>query len=69
MEQLLSKALAEPDEDQRMAVLREVEDELKRNFSVLFLYHSVQEVGHDPSLHGISLNAWGKINYRDIWVK
>jgi MarR-like DNA-binding transcriptional regulator SgrR of sgrS sRNA len=36
---------------------------------VLFLYHSLQEVGHDPSLHGISLNAWGKINYKDIWVK
>ncbi|MNI40875.1 Oligopeptide-binding protein AppA precursor [compost metagenome] len=69
VEQLLSEALAEPDEDQRMTVLREVEHELKRCFNVLFLYHSLQEVGHDPTLHGISLNAWGKINYRDIWVK
>lgn len=69
VESMLSDALSEPDEEQRRVVLRAVEHELKRQVNVLFLYHSLQEVGHDPSLHGISLNAWGKINYKDVWVK
>lgn len=69
VDSMLSDALSEPDEGQRRVVLRAVEHELKQQVNVLFLYHSLQEVGHDPSLHGISLNAWGKINYKDVWVK
>ncbi|AIQ52712.1 SgrR family transcriptional regulator [Paenibacillus sp. FSL R7-0331] len=66
---MLADALTETGEDKQLNVLRAVEEELKQQLNVLFLYHSVQEVGYDLSLHGISLNAWGKINYKDVWVK
>lgn len=62
-------ALATADPERRMQILREIEGELKRQSSVLFMYHSVQSVGHDKSLHGIEMNAWGKINYKEIWIK
>ncbi|MFE6076879.1 hypothetical protein ACFVQB_20665 [Paenibacillus sp. NPDC057886] len=34
-----------------------------------FLYHSLQRAQHHPMLEGIALNAWGKIDYKYIWVK
>lgn len=66
---IVADALIETGEDEQLNVLREAEEELKQQLNVLFIYHSVQEVGYDRSLHGISLNAWGKINYKDVWVK
>ncbi|CAH1191640.1 HTH-type transcriptional regulator SgrR [Paenibacillus auburnensis] len=69
VESMLSDAISAQEEEQRRVVLRAVEHELKQRVNVLFVYHSLQEVGHNPSLHGISLNAWGKINYKDVWVK
>lgn len=69
MDAMLADALTETGEDKQLIVLRAVEEELKRQLNVLFVYHSVQEVGYDSSLNGIALNAWGKINYKDVWVK
>lgn len=66
---ILADALTETSGDKHLTMLRAVEEELKRQLNVLFVYHSVQEVGYDGSLHGIALNAWGKINYKDVWVK
>lgn len=66
---ILADALIETGEDEQLNVLRAAEEELKQQLNVLFLYHNMQEVGYDRSLHGIALNAWGKINYKDVWVK
>ncbi|CAM4268181.1 hypothetical protein FHS16_001986 [Paenibacillus endophyticus] len=30
--------------------------------------NSVQIVGHNESLQGNSLNAWDKIDYKDVWL-
>lgn len=53
----------------RMGYLANIQAQLKRNFSVLFLHHSLQLVGHHQTLQGISLNAWGKIDYKDVWLR
>ncbi len=65
----IREALETADPEQRMQILRRIEAELKRQCSVLFMYHSVQTVGHEKSLHGIEMNAWGKINYKEIWIE
>ncbi|MFC4101157.1 ABC transporter substrate-binding protein [Paenibacillus xanthanilyticus] len=53
----------------RMEALAEIEERLKRSCSLLFLYHSIQTADYDPSLRGIALNAWGKVNYREVWIR
>jgi MarR-like DNA-binding transcriptional regulator SgrR of sgrS sRNA len=65
----IQEALGTADPEQRMQILRGIEAELKKQCSVLFMYHSVQSVGHEKALHGIEMNAWGKINYKEIWMK
>ncbi|OBZ17055.1 SgrR family transcriptional regulator [Bacillus sp. FJAT-26390] len=55
--------------DVRMQHLLSIQEELKRSYSMLFLYHSMQQVGHNQALQGISLNAWGKIDYKDVWLR
>ncbi|WP_160496481.1 SgrR family transcriptional regulator [Paenibacillus dendrobii] len=69
VDSIIEEALAEPDPCARRSVLERIEEELKQRSAVLFMYHSRQTVGHDPSLSGITLNAWGKINYKDVWIK
>ncbi|OZB98989.1 SgrR family transcriptional regulator [Paenibacillus sp. XY044] len=69
VDQALSEVLAEPDYTVRRILLRRIEDRLKRDLHLLFVYHSIHIVGHDQSLGGITLDTWGKINYKDVWVK
>lgn len=69
VDQALSEVLAEPDYTVRRILLRRIEDQLKRDYHLLFMYHSIHIVGHDQSLGGITLDTWGKINYKDVWVK
>ncbi|UQZ36674.1 hypothetical protein C2I18_25950 [Paenibacillus sp. PK3_47] len=66
---MISEALREAELTQRMHILGKIERELKHRSNVLFIYHSLQSVGHDQSFQGMSMNAWGKINYKDVWVK
>jgi len=65
----VSKALSEGDPNRCMDILRDLEVELRDASQLLFLYHSHQTVSVDPALNGIALNAWGKIDYKDIWLK
>jgi MarR-like DNA-binding transcriptional regulator SgrR of sgrS sRNA len=68
-DKIIAEALSEEDPAARMVILGRIEQELKRRNHVLFIYHSLQSVGHDRSFHGMSMNAWGKVNYKDVWVK
>ncbi|RUS46878.1 SgrR family transcriptional regulator [Cohnella sp. AR92] len=65
----LSAALRETDSERRTELLLSIEESLRGRHLVLFLYHSHQTVGFDPALNGTSLNAWGKIDYKEIWLK
>ncbi|WP_186327282.1 ABC transporter substrate-binding protein [Paenibacillus sp. Y412MC10] len=69
VDRALSEVLAEPDYTVRRILLRRIEDQLKRGHHLLFMYHSIHIIGHDQSLGGITLDTWGKINYKDVWVK
>ncbi|WP_167527034.1 ABC transporter substrate-binding protein [Paenibacillus cellulositrophicus] len=69
VDRALSEVLAEPDYTVRRILLRRIEDQLKRDHHLLFMYHSIHIIGHDQSLGGITLDTWGKINYKDVWVK
>ncbi|MCC3371630.1 ABC transporter substrate-binding protein [Cohnella sp. REN36] len=56
----------------RMRLLAETERRLREDDSLIFLYHSLQIVQvpeGKEALRGISLNAWGKVRYKDVWVK
>jgi MarR-like DNA-binding transcriptional regulator SgrR of sgrS sRNA len=65
----ISRCLMEEDAAARMVILDEIQEQLKRDYRLLFLYHTVQVAGHHASLNGITLNAWGKIDYKDVWVR
>ncbi|WP_146116212.1 hypothetical protein [Paenibacillus sp. AR247] len=69
VDRALSEVMAEPDYTVRRILLRRIEDQLKRDHHLLFMYYSIHIVGHDQSLGGITLDTWGKINYKDVWVK
>lgn len=68
VDKTISYCLSIVEENERMRILKEIQEELKGSFSLLFLHHNVQLVGHHKSLGGIAMNAWGKINYKDVWV-
>lgn len=69
VDRALSEVLAEPDYTVRRILLRRIEDQLKGEHHLLFMYHSIHIIGLDQSLGGITLDTWGKINYKDVWVK
>ncbi|QAY67612.1 ABC transporter substrate-binding protein [Paenibacillus protaetiae] len=64
----IAACLRQPDDKARLALLQELEEQLKRDCCLLFLHHHMNIVGHDRTLGGISINAWGKINYKDVWI-
>jgi MarR-like DNA-binding transcriptional regulator SgrR of sgrS sRNA len=69
LDRLISACLRAEDASSRLLLLTEWQETMKRACNVLFLYHSVQVAGHHRSLGGVAMNAWGKINYKDIWVR
>ncbi|WP_108670271.1 SgrR family transcriptional regulator [Peribacillus acanthi] len=64
----IEKAMEACNQEDRLEYLRIIETELKARHAILFLYHSRQTVYHHDSLKGISLNALGWMNYRDLWI-
>ncbi|NIK75509.1 MarR-like DNA-binding transcriptional regulator SgrR of sgrS sRNA [Paenibacillus castaneae] len=69
LDERISYCLRIADASNRMAILTEVQEQLKSSYSLLFLHHNLQVVGHHRSLDGITMNAWGKINYKNVWVR
>lgn len=59
---------AETIRDRRLA-LRQIEDRLRDEAAIMFLYHqSVNRFLH-PSVRGASLNSLGWIDFKDIWLE
>ncbi|TYP72494.1 ABC transporter substrate-binding protein [Paenibacillus methanolicus] len=65
----IADCLKQRDYESRIKALASIEERLKRTCSLLFLYHSIQTADYDASLRGIALNAWGKVNYKEVWVR
>ncbi|MHA7582285.1 ABC transporter substrate-binding protein [Paenibacillus vandeheii] len=65
----LKVCMGEPSSSERMELLLDIQEKLKSSSNVIFLYHSLQRAQHHPMFEGIALNAWGKIDYKHIWLK
>lgn len=63
----IANALQEEKKARRLKRLMEIEEELKNEQAILFLYHTRQSSTFHPSLKGVSLNSLGWVNYKDIW--
>ncbi|GED30511.1 ABC transporter substrate-binding protein [Brevibacillus centrosporus] len=69
IDQEMDKLMRESEPWRQQEALMQVEERLKERFVVLFLYHSLQQSSHHSALAGVSLNAWGFVDYKDIWFK
>ncbi|MED1822156.1 hypothetical protein [Brevibacillus agri] len=49
--------------------LRDIEQLLEQQSALLYLYHTRQHSVYNSALAGVSLNALGQANYKDIWFK
>ncbi|MFD1737097.1 ABC transporter substrate-binding protein [Bacillus salitolerans] len=55
--------------ENRLEYLYQLQVILQENRSYLCLYHVKQTLKHSNSLSGIMLNAWGKVDYKNIWIR
>ncbi|KQX69062.1 MULTISPECIES: ABC transporter substrate-binding protein [unclassified Paenibacillus] len=58
---------SEADPKRRMALLEQLESQLKQRHSLLFLYRKHLKTAYHPSIRGISLDSLGWVRFRDIW--
>ncbi|WP_435170632.1 ABC transporter substrate-binding protein [Paenibacillus glycanilyticus] len=65
----ISSCLRMPEQSDRLAILRELQDELVKNFCLLFLHQHIRVIGHQNSLSGITMNVWGKVDFKDVWCR
>jgi SgrR family transcriptional regulator len=65
----IARVLQEESSEQRMRLLEGIEELLKKECAVLFLYHSRQSTAYHSALEGVSLNALGWVDYKEIWFK
>ncbi|MBB6453551.1 MarR-like DNA-binding transcriptional regulator SgrR of sgrS sRNA [Salirhabdus euzebyi] len=66
---LLAESMEADNIVDRMSKLKQLETLLKESFALLFVYHSKQAIYHHQSLHGVTLNSLGWINYKDVWIE
>ncbi|MCQ6557777.1 ABC transporter substrate-binding protein [Paenibacillus mendelii] len=59
--------LAEPDVHSRTAIFNQLEQELTRRHSLLFLYRKHLKTAFHPSIRGISLESLGWVRFKDLW--
>ncbi len=65
MPEIMQEATAE----KRIARLLALEDQLKRENAVLFLYHRHERATYHPALNGVTLNALGWVPFKDVWFQ
>lgn len=59
--------LNEREKADRFVRLLEIEEALKEEEAIVFLFHLRQSTAYHPSVKGVSLNKLGWANYKDIW--
>ncbi|MDR9505713.1 ABC transporter substrate-binding protein [Brevibacillus agri] len=69
MDERLSAVLSLGKRDERMEALAKIEDELKDELWLLFIYHAKRIDRYHPALRGITLDSFGWIDFSKLWVK
>ncbi|MCI0765009.1 SgrR family transcriptional regulator [Bacillus sp. TL12] len=59
----------EPNLENRMALLRDMEDTLLRNIHIIPLYHNKQHISTHEKVQNIRINSQGWIDFYNIWFK
>ncbi|GAA4853700.1 SgrR family transcriptional regulator [Paenibacillus vulneris] len=52
-----------------MEWINQLEQLVKKNAAVYFMYHWRQRTYYHPSLRGVALNALGWVSFRDVWFE
>ncbi len=69
VEERMSKILQLQDSKERMCALEKVEDTLRDEAWLLFLYHAKRFDHYHPALQGIAVDSFGWIDFSKLWVK
>lgn len=65
--QTADSVFREPDERKRKALLRSLENRIKRDHIVLFLAHKKSSASFHKSVRGVSINEFGWLDFDKIW--
>ncbi|MCJ8011004.1 SgrR family transcriptional regulator [Paenibacillus sp. KQZ6P-2] len=65
----INDALSADSVGTRRLILREIEQHLRDEASVIFLHHRQLNAFLHPFVRGISLNALGWIDFKDVWLE
>lgn len=65
----MDRLMQESDPERQKRCLIRAEELLKERSAMLFLFHALQQSSYHFSLAGVSLNALGFVDYKDIWFK
>ncbi|CAM4005179.1 ABC transporter substrate-binding protein [Cohnella lubricantis] len=69
VDERLRAAKQQPDQERRHQIYQEIEDRLRAERSLLFLYHEGQSTVFHPSLQGANVNVRGWVDFKDIWIR
>lgn len=69
MDEELELVMEEQEGERQRERLRKVEHLLFEQHALLFLFHSLQQSAYHSALAGVSLNALGLVEYKNIWFK
>ncbi|WP_409347245.1 ABC transporter substrate-binding protein [Paenibacillus sp. MBLB4367] len=57
------------DEAERLRGILQIGDLIKCDYNAIFLFHQKAKTNYNPAIHGVSLNSFGMINFKDIWIE
>lgn len=61
--------LREPSEKERQRKIANLEDMMRQTYSVLFLVHRKSSTAYHKSVRGVSINAFGWLDFHKIWFQ
>jgi SgrR family transcriptional regulator len=65
--QIVKKVCEDPASDKRLLIALELEEMVKADEAVLFLYHRHPKAQVHPSLKGVNINSLGWVDFRQVW--
>jgi SgrR family transcriptional regulator len=69
VEGIVKRVYEEPSPAKRYSIAKELEQMLKLDDAVLFLYHRQLKAQIHPSLKGVHLNSLGWVDFRRVWFE
>ncbi|MFD2212729.1 ABC transporter substrate-binding protein [Metabacillus endolithicus] len=64
----LSLMKLQNNEDQSISYLLQIEEILKNDHAIHFLYHAINTLHYHSSLKGVSFDSYGLTNFQSIWI-